>query len=582
MQVFLAIHSKQKAFTDSFLIEEKADAMVAHYQQFVKNQLNKLLHVKKGVALIYITDKPLGSDSYFLQESENSIYFSTGTPTGLSKLFSDYDMSQEEERCLINLKSLFDRHGLRLLEKISPPFIFGFIENDNLEIVHDGLGFEQGFVYENDDFWMCSNKCYPIISFSADKFDINTDGWRHYFQRGWFHHDHTPFKEIKALGMGESWVCRDGEVQKKQLDCFNQWLKPVNMNTPDVLEFLRESFNATVQELVIRYCKKHVMADLSGGRDTRMILSSLIYNNIDCQFNTVGEQFSADVGAVKKIQAYYPIDVQYINPNLKQSSKNITEEKIRRMILWQDGFGEMKSAKYFSLVPQVVPPSSKFTGLMGGFYKATSYPKTAFNQTPKQRIKGFINTIRGKKRRTERDIDYYLEIKKQALQEARRYALKGYYRYDYYGFIERGRRWSSACAANPLSGTLLPFLDFNLIRSSFSIPEKDKMSHKIHDYVIQKNAHKLSEFPYEKDIFSKNKLESKSPFNENLFWQLDASISIMDNIVNKDHYMWEILDQTATQSIWEEHKSGNLKMGNYLWKIAGFYYWHERFQRFLK
>ena len=157
MKIFLVWHSKNKSSTNKKAPDRIADQISNHYQSFFKQELNKYVYSKNRTGLIYISVSTLAENTYFLQTDGTTVCFLIGTPTGLNRLFSEYHVESDSSNFLLWVKELFENNGYDLIKHISPPFIFGFIEDDAIQIVSDGLGAELAFVYEDHNYCLCSN-----------------------------------------------------------------------------------------------------------------------------------------------------------------------------------------------------------------------------------------------------------------------------------------------------------------------------------------------------------------------------------------------------------------------------------------
>ena len=580
MQIFLTIHSKLKEIENNKKFDNCVEQLLSYYQLFIKNKLYKHVYIKNQSALIYFSSLPIKNANQYLSTTDEHAYFSIGTPTGLPDLFNRYNKRYDGKVRLKNLYDLFSEHGTNLISKISAPFIFGFLNHGDILLAHDGIGFEQGYIFENEKYWMCSNKCRPILLFSSDKFEIDSEAWNHYFGCGWFNDDRTPFKELKSLGEGEMWTCSNGRITCKKIDCWENWLSPLNLKSKDLLEYFRISFNDAVKELADTYTPGQVWADLSGGRDTRAILSALIHQNIDTHFTTVGKNLSPDVRAVKIIKEKCLTRVDFKNPSLME--KNELNEKLSKFILWQDGFGEFKSCRHMTLKPQEINPVPRFSGLAGGFYKGYGYPKKSLSKSIAGQSKKLIKLCLGYKNKKNTIKAPYIAHGDKIIDQGKHYGLTGDSLYDYYGFIERGRRWSSACASTNFNTIMLPFLNLNLIRCCFSVPANLKRNHVLHDYVIENNAKELSKIPYADDLIASGKYSFKLPYDENSFWRKRESVELLKYIINRDFVLWSIIEKSLVIELLEDHINQRTNHGGFLWFVAGFNFWYEEHKTYFK
>lgn len=569
MKIFLAWHSKNKKAPNRI-----ADQVSNHYQSFFKQELNKYAYSKNRTGLIYISDSTLAENTYFLQTDGTKVCFLTGTPTGLTRLFSEFNIESDSSNFLLRGKELFENNGYDLIKHISPPFIFGFIEDDSLQIVSDGLGAEQAFVYEDHNYWICSNRCWPIIKFLEKEIEINDIAWKHYFQIGYFPLRLTPFKGISVLDKGRVWSCNKGNVQEKKIDCFKHWLKPLRFPKKEILEFARISFNESIKELADRYTNSNVIADLSGGRDTRMILSSILYQDIECIFKTIGQNSSADTKVSKMLQKEYGLNMKYETFNLEELNKQFLSAKIKKFIQWQDGFGEMKNCKYISDEPQGEESQPILSGLIGGFYRGYGYSKHGLHHRLFFKLpKVFLKKIFIKKRQTALLEDKLEDIMKPAFQEGKKYGLRGNSLIDYFNFTHQ-----EGTAATPYGGYLMPFLNIGLIRAYFSLDEEDRKGGIIHKFVINHNSEGLDKLPYDTDVFTNEQGLSRLPYDENTFWRSENGITIMTKIINENHYMWDrLINKETIFSMWRDHSEQKMKYGELFWRIAAFYFWYSEY-----
>ncbi len=243
---------------------------------------------------------------------------------------------------------------------------------------------------------------------------------------------------------------------------------------------------------------------------------------------------------------------------------------------------------------------------MGGPHRGLGYPSNAQDKSLLKKIKSILKRIiqkkpqilwqridllaplnllkrtRWKKPQILRSRDEHKDVKKLVSQEGRKYGLTGYSLYDYYYFTEKGRRWASACTATPYSGYLLPFLNIGAIKATFSLTEDDRMSQAMHKYITAANSEGIDKIPYDTDLVSKDKTLTKAPYDENVFWRTRSGRSIMEKILNQDHYMWaNLLNKSEINRMWEDHCKGKARHGEFFWRVAGFYFWYTQFSPYL-
>lgn len=576
MQIFLLWHSKKDLSNDfkNSRIKKIKDETTSRYQQHILDKLNTYSSSLGKTSLIYLTEKSLDGGSSYFHATRDKIAFSTGTPTGLNDVLP---VKNGDSNLLSDLKGQFEINGLDLIKKISPPYVFCFIDPHSCRVIHDGLGLEQVFKYEDEDVWVCSNRCWPIRRFFMNDFSADDNAWKHYFEVGNFPMELTPFKKITMLDRGEVCTCRDGRIVTERVDCFHDWFHPLKMKEDELLEFARVNFNNAVKELAQRYGGKTLRVDLSGGRDTRMILSSLIKQKIPCGFTTVGEHYSADVKVVKMLEKAYPIDVNFKNPTLESLDKDIVLRKIDSLINWKDGVGEFKSAKYMNIEPVNIAKNPLLSGNLGGLYRAF-YPRDRFRFIPLKNVKKIIKKMIGRAPQMVKSSWKTTNVKKRVFKEGRKYGFSGYYLMDYYNIIEKTRRWGSAVIAMPYNGYMLPFVNIGLLKVNFSIPMKDKADTKLHTHVIKTNVPGLEKLPYDTDLMKRDKSLSKTPYNEDFFWRGPNGKIIMENILNKDHYLWNnILKKTVVNKMWGNFCQGRGRYGSFFWRVAGFHHWYATF-----
>jgi hypothetical protein len=581
MNIFIAWNKKNNRLKTP----ENAAKITSYYQPFVKDKLDNYIYSSEKIGLIYISEKCLIDNTYFLQKSKDHICFSCGTPTGLNKLFSEHNIINNSENQLFKLKDLFDRYGFDLIKKINPPFIYGFIDENSLQIVSDGLGFEQCFIYEDDSCWICSNKCWPIVDLIGKKFTINDIGWGYLFEFNYFPNTHTPFKEISMIGKGEVYKCHNNEINITRIDCLKEWVKPLSGSKEDILEFSRNCFNESVKELVEKYCGKQVMSDLSGGKDTRMILSSFLNQNIKCIYNTIGEKYSTDIKCVEMIMQQYPLDVQQSNPTLRETSFDKVCIKINKFIQWQCGLGDFKACKYFDIKPSDRSLSPYFSGLAGALLKPRFSHKTLKRSRSKlNKITLALKKILWKSPKTLLLLKRIIRTKPKVLKikniplrgEGKNYGLSECSIIDCNFIAGNFRRWDGSSAAVPFSGFLLPHLNIGLIKTVFSLPEEERLLRNINRYITESNSVGLDKIPYDTD--SKDITLIKKPYDEDEFWRTETARELIETLLSKNNFLWaNLLHKQEVINMWNDHCEGKAGYGELFWRIVGFSFWYEQF-----
>jgi hypothetical protein len=244
---------------------------------------------------------------YELAENDDLIVFIYGYPFNpkTGKWISGKDV------CL-----LFSLNDLNFIHDIDGIFTIMIIDiiNKTMQIITDRYGIYNLFYYQDDIQFIVSDKIYEIMS-HLDNVKLNVQSIMEYLYFGFKLGNKTHIDGVKEFE-GSTIVRVDSDLNMKKDVYWN--LIGKNEKHKISKENFRIAFNDHIKAAFA--LEKEITIPLSGGLDTRTILSSSIYQNLNFECFTYGKENAPDVKIAKKICNHL---------NIKHTFFEIDEEMIK-------------------------------------------------------------------------------------------------------------------------------------------------------------------------------------------------------------------------------------------------------------
>lgn len=203
------------------------------------------------------------------------------------------------ERAALPLaRALRDRPAWTL--ELTGPWVIAALEpaGPGLFLEVDGLGVGRLFELRFDGGWVWSNRPVAACRFAGIRAEADRDGWRTLAAAEWFMRDRTPYARVHAVPSGGIVQVspHDRAPVRTRIDALGVWANahgdPVADGCLDELAHALTGFAASVG----RMTAEPVVADLSGGRDSRVVVAAGLAAGLALEVQTNGaEAGEADV-----------------------------------------------------------------------------------------------------------------------------------------------------------------------------------------------------------------------------------------------------------------------------------------------
>ncbi len=249
------------------------------------------------------------------------------------------------------------------LTSLNGHFCGAFIENNSITLLTDYLGLREFHIYENDDGWYFSTRLDWILKLGSFEINYNEFGsrWQLINQIS----NKSIIKNIRRLNCGAKAIISQNQFKFIE----NNWT-PIKGNTISVNEFKHKLEKLT---LLGANNSLKISLSLSGGMDSRVLLSFLLnsnYDNWDCHTiqtkdqmdSQVAEKILADLNIQHRLFSDNTLDENDILPELIEyvgttylSESAFTSQKLmyyktlpEKEIIVDGGFGEIWRSEFLT------------------------------------------------------------------------------------------------------------------------------------------------------------------------------------------------------------------------------------------
>lgn len=265
---------------------------------------------------------------------------------------------------------LFSIYGPAFINKIKGFFIITIITTDNFYIYND-IHSVRRFYYCNDDrSFLISNNIEILAEIRGNYLNPQFAAHHALFQ-------HFIFGETLFRGIYYSEYASEAFLRKGSLSIIKYWHTESLYNIGSdlsVKDFIT-IFNKTIGNYIDFFKPEKIEATVTGGRDTRSIIASLVANNQSPHLFTFGNPENRDIIVGKMIAE--SCNFSFSNPDISNPQIGEYSSLIDRIILSGDSFIHLHRAHRLDAVEKearAYPYDMVFVGAMGGDYiKGSSF-----------------------------------------------------------------------------------------------------------------------------------------------------------------------------------------------------------------
>jgi asparagine synthase (glutamine-hydrolysing) len=230
------------------------------------------------------------SDSFPVLDAEGNMMFISG------ELFNTNDSSIDFRKEKIsdnfsNFMSVYEKKPKDCIETLNGWFCGILIDKKQNEIIlfNDRYGMHRVFIYEGPDGFYFASEAKALLAIMAET-GFDKVGLSEFMTCGCTLGSHSLYKNISILPQASMWKFKNGKLLSK--DCYFDNRKWAEQNSLDEKRYL-EQFIYTFDKAVGKYSsnKLPVGISLTGGLDTRMVMSCLGKKKGDFQCYTFGSMY---------------------------------------------------------------------------------------------------------------------------------------------------------------------------------------------------------------------------------------------------------------------------------------------------
>lgn len=391
------------------------------------------------------------------------------------------------------------------LRELTPPFslIWADAANRTISVRIDGLG--QAPLYEFDDgrTWAISNRLMLLKELGVRLIPIPSEWAAWAAVAGWFPSGRTGFRGIARVPPGTQFRIDEHGVSRTATDVLSDWVHPPRRPAAEWLGIARQSISDSLAEMARSATNFDV--GLSGGWDTRAIVSALHALKVDFRARVKGTPDSQDVIRATELARRAGIDLTRVgNTEIPSGSVEDSVRSIGLALRWQSGEMDIDKHKtLFAAGRRFDRAHINVMGQHGEIVRGRFYDKlvrenrisddVADEHIEEASVREYLKRLPPFVR--PEIVSDVRDILIASLREADRFGLHGLERLDFHYVYEYTRRRNSGSLASQNHLVVAPFLSADMIRCCFGLPLRDKAFRAVHRHIIETNAPGWLEVP---------------------------------------------------------------------------------------
>jgi len=445
-----------------------------------KNNFLKTNQTTRVIVGDYCVDIFGDSERYLIDENEDRFVFFDGFIFGVKK-----------ENWIEYFLGNFQK---KELEKVNGTFNCFIIDKKSGELytINDKYGIKPLFYFQNGDCVVYSPLVEALLH-NSKKYEIDWSSWADFFVFTYILGDKTYFKEIKKIKPASLISHKEGSCKEIKYWDFSEWEVSSNRYNDD--EILKESekiLKKVVEDILIsiRDEKGKLVVNLSGGHDSRLVLSSIVrYGGIKPRTFT-SEKYPSDEEDVKKAKIVAEkLDCEHTGVNLGQNiyqrfmhdKYDSTNYSVKEHI-WSMPLINFYRTRYINL------DGFLGDGVLGHTYNYYVDEKTLFN------IVGFLDPFTHQKIFDKKLFNMKELSKKDFSSEYLRYTK---YKNPNFHFMYNNRVLNCISYYLSLMETRVDIVPFfchdEFLKFCLSISDIKKIDHVIYDKILEHNFGEIAE-----------------------------------------------------------------------------------------
>lgn len=276
-------------------VESRLERVEAHYRRLWPVPAHRSGADAAGLGL-HVWDAVASPWRWPSWDREGDLAVATAyLPFGYERVIGD----REPEVAALPLARALHQRPDAVLE-MTGPFVLGSIATDSPELrLHtDALGIGRLFGARFDGGWVWSNRCVAVCRFAGIRAEPDRDGWRMHAAAEWFMRERSPIAGVSVVPAATVIRVQPNGLgpASTRTDPLGVWAGGTHdpLSGPHVDE-LAHALTGLVGSIG-RMARSSVVADLSGGRDSRVVVAAAIAAGLTLEVQTSGaEPGEADV-----------------------------------------------------------------------------------------------------------------------------------------------------------------------------------------------------------------------------------------------------------------------------------------------
>lgn len=355
-------------FSNSSVDCRNAVASMARSMSLTDDQLAEVTVVSGG-AIGYVTGTELFSAIPLQRKNKHgNILLLSGVP-----IYLDGCLNTKLDEVL----SGDYHHAARELQSLDGAFValFWDAENNTLVIVNDCLGIQPHYIFSNNDVVVLATelKAFPASGFVD--VELDTVGWGAFVSLGFNIGDHTQLAGVRLVDAATVMVI---DAKTGSIDANQYWSLPKprpemtleDVDIPEMLRILQREIECYAEH------SRQGTVLLSGGFDSRLILTLLKRLNIDCKAMTLEHpEFGFGIDGKIALRIAEKLNCHDVSRVYPAKNYYSSPEYLRYLVMEEVSIPSM--LLYMSTnVSAALKPEMKavWEGLGPGFAFAASYP----------------------------------------------------------------------------------------------------------------------------------------------------------------------------------------------------------------
>lgn len=387
--------------------------------------------------------------------------------------------------------------------EMTAPFAVATLEpsRSRVAIQNDGLGLGRLFELRFPGGWVWTNRPAAAALFAGIRPRADVAGWRSFAASGWFMGDFSPIEGVHAVPAGSRIVydaAGAGRVASR-VDALASWAANDGGDVldPKRIERIADGMRGLARSLG-RMSSEVVASDLSGGRDSRIVVAALASAGVPVRLHTNGTE-SGEADVAERLVSLLPEKQRPTEHKVNRPAADGTgvvnsvaseHAMLPNALAWHRNQEGLRPATY---LPSLAPEGLTFAdylgvgGASGEIAQGTYYPSdfAEIDKLPPaerfdafaQRLSASIIRKAGVSAAARQSTE---ELIRRSLAKAAAVGVDDVKMLDYFYADERLRRWGTTAER---IGTITPLLLPEFVQASFDLTADQRRVNALHKAV---------------------------------------------------------------------------------------------------